>query len=158
MKTVIWGSPNRMIDLAHSLFNQTINLIIIEKKNYVLSKKYWLKFIITDTSDISGKTMHRHCITTIIKCWSYVIMLYSTYNSQTRNTESESIQKLTNGRNGCDDLAKLELVEDGSLTSSIKTNHQNSHFFLGEKPTEKLRECQPHFSFWLLIPTHLHAN
>ena len=63
-----------------------------------------------------------------------------------------SIQELTNGRNGCDDLTKLELVEDGSLTSSIKTNHQNSHFFLGEKPAEKFRECQPHFSFLAVDP------
>lgn len=66
-------------------------------------------------------------------------------------------EELTNGRNRGHDLTKLELVEDGGLTSSIKTNHQNSHFFLGKKPAEKLRECQPHsFGFRSLhiIPKH----
>lgn len=53
-------------------------------------------------------------------------------------------KELTNGGNCCDDLTELELVEDGGLTSSIKTNHQNSHLFLGKKPAEKLRECKPH--------------
>lgn len=64
-------------------------------------------------------------------------------------------KKLTNCRNCGDDLTKLELVQDGGLTSSIKTNHQNSHLFLGKKPAEKLRECQPHlFGFRsLYIPT-----
>lgn len=70
-------------------------------------------------------------------------------------TNDESTQKLTDSWNGCDNLAKLELVKDGCLTSGIKTNHQNSHFFLGKKPAEKLCECQPHCSFWLQIPTHL---
>lgn len=56
----------------------------------------------------------------------------------------KSKQKLTDGRDCCDDLAKLELVEDSCLTSCIKTNHQNSHFLLGKKPTEKLCERKPH--------------
>lgn len=53
---------------------------------------------------------------------------------------------LTNGGDGGDNFSELELVQDGGLTGSIKTHHQNSHLPLGEKPAEELRECQPHFS------------
>ena len=38
-----------------------------------------------------------------------------------------------NGWNGGDDLTELELVEDGGLTSSIETDHENSHLFLANK-------------------------
>ena len=33
---------------------------------------------------------------------------------------------LTNGRDGGDDLTKLELVEDRGLTGSVETDHENS--------------------------------
>jgi len=39
-------------------------------------------------------------------------------------------EKLTNSRDGGDNFSKLELVENGGLTSRIETNHQNSHFLL----------------------------
>lgn len=32
----------------------------------------------------------------------------------------------TNSRNGRDDFTQLELVEDGSFTSSVETNHQDT--------------------------------
>ena len=34
------------------------------------------------------------------------------------------------GGDGGDDLAELELVEDGGLTSGIETDHKNTHFLL----------------------------
>lgn len=34
---------------------------------------------------------------------------------------------LTDGRDGGDDLSELQLVQDGGLTSGIKTNHQNTY-------------------------------
>lgn len=90
------------------------------------------------------------------KCHKHISIVNKNYKWA---LESESIEELTNGGNGCDDLAKLELVENGGLTSSIETDHQNSHFFLGKKPAEQFRECQPHFWSWLWIPTHfLHSD
>jgi len=53
--------------------------------------------------------------------------------------------QLTNGWNSGDDLSKFELVEDSRLTSSIETNHQNTHLFLRKEPAEQLSEWQPHF-------------
>ena len=93
-------------------------------------------------------------VTHIVKIKEYLTnsIEYSNRNRTKRGKKRNRVQKLTNGRNCCNDLSELELVEDSGLTSSIKTNHQNSHFLLGEKPTEKLRECQSHFSFSLWIP------
>ena len=51
---------------------------------------------------------------------------------------------LTNGWNGGDDLAKLEPVQDGGLTSSIETNHEDTHLFLRKQLAEQLPERQPH--------------
>jgi hypothetical protein len=39
----------------------------------------------------------------------------------------------TDGRNCCDDFAELQLVENGGLTSSIETNHKNTHLLRGAK-------------------------
>jgi len=50
----------------------------------------------------------------------------------------------TNCGNGCDNFSQLELVQDGSLTSSIKTYHENTHLFLSKEPAKKLGERQPH--------------
>jgi hypothetical protein len=36
----------------------------------------------------------------------------------------------TDGRDGGDDLAQLELIENGGLAGSVKTNHQNAHLLL----------------------------
>ena len=36
----------------------------------------------------------------------------------------------TNGGDGCDNFTKLELVEDGGLSSSVQTDHQDSHLLL----------------------------
>jgi hypothetical protein len=54
--------------------------------------------------------------------------------------------RLTDGRNGGDDLPKLQLVKDGRLTGSIETNHKNAHLLLGEEPLEQLGEREPHRS------------
>jgi len=43
-----------------------------------------------------------------------------------------------------DDLTKLELVEDGGLSGSIQTNHQDSHLLLSPQLIEQLRECKTH--------------
>lgn len=52
--------------------------------------------------------------------------------------------ELTNGGDSGDDFTELELVQDGGLTSSIETHHQNPHFLLRKQPAEQLRERQPH--------------
>ena len=64
------------------------------------------------------------------------------------------MQTHTNCGNGCDDLSQLELVQDGSLTSSIKTYHKNTHLFLGKEPAKKFGERQPHLLFQLDAEIH----
>ena len=39
-----------------------------------------------------------------------------------------------------DDLAKLELVENGGLAGSVQSDHQNAHFRLAEQPLEQTLE------------------
>lgn len=56
----------------------------------------------------------------------------------------KEISGLTDGGDCSDNFSKLEFVKDGSLTSSIKTYHKNSHLLLGKKPAEQLCEGQPH--------------
>lgn len=40
--------------------------------------------------------------------------------------------RLTDGGDSGDDFAELELVENGGLSGSIQTHHENSHLLLGE--------------------------
>ena len=60
------------------------------------------------------------------------------------------------------DLSAVELVQDCSFTSSIETDHTNSHFFHSKKPTDQFGEIQPQFFKFQLnsesisqIPVHL---
>lgn len=50
----------------------------------------------------------------------------------------------TDGGDGCDDFAELQLVEDGGLSGGVQTNHQDSHLLLAPEPVEQLRECETH--------------
>jgi hypothetical protein len=51
---------------------------------------------------------------------------------------------LTDGGDGGDDLAELELVEDGSFIDSVETDHEDLHLLLDEQPAEELPEREPH--------------
>ncbi len=62
--------------------------------------------------------------------------------------------RLTDGRNGGDDLPKLQLIKNGRLTGSIETNHKNAHLLLGEEPLKQLGESKPHRSSWLGRKSH----
>jgi hypothetical protein len=53
-------------------------------------------------------------------------------------------ERRTYGGDGGDDLAELELVEDGGLTGRVETNHEDPHLLLGEEAAEQLREREPH--------------
>lgn len=66
-----------------------------------------------------------------------------------------SVLGLTDGWDCRHNLPKLELVQNGGLTSSIETNHKDTHLFLGKKPAEQLGKCQPHF---LSSGGSLHTN
>jgi hypothetical protein len=55
---------------------------------------------------------------------------------------------LTDGRNGGDDLPKLQLVQNSGLTSGVETYHENAHLLLGEEPLKQLGESEPHRSSW----------
>jgi hypothetical protein len=48
--------------------------------------------------------------------------------------------RLTDG----DDLAELELVEDGDFTGGVEADHEDPHLLLGEEPAEELPEHEPH--------------
>jgi len=50
----------------------------------------------------------------------------------------------TDGGNGRDDLAELELVENGGLSGSVETDHENSHLLLSEEVLEDSRKGHPH--------------
>jgi hypothetical protein len=51
---------------------------------------------------------------------------------------------LTDGGDGGDDLAELQLVEDGGLSGGVESHHQDPHLLLGEQPAEQLGERKPH--------------
>jgi len=58
----------------------------------------------------------------------------------------------SNCRNGCDNFTKLQLVENGSLSGSIQTDHQNSHLLLSPETVEDLGKCETHdcgVGWWL---------
>jgi len=60
----------------------------------------------------------------------------------------DSLNVKADGRDSGDNFAELELVEDGGLASSVKTDHQNAHLLLlheqGEE-AKKLRSGETHF-------------
>jgi len=48
-----------------------------------------------------------------------------------------SLDVETDGGNGCNNLTELELVKDGGLTSSIKTDHKDTHILLAKETAEE---------------------
>ena len=68
-----------------------------------------------------------------------------------KHENSSKLERLTNGWNRGDDLAKLELVQDGGLTSSVETNHEDTHLFLCKESAEQLPERQPHLFQTLFV-------
>ena len=53
-------------------------------------------------------------------------------------------EDLTDGRNGSDDLTKLQLVEDGCFPCSIEADHEDAHLPLGKQALEELGEREAH--------------
>ena len=54
-----------------------------------------------------------------------------------------SLNVETNGGDGGDNLTQLQLVQDGGLTGSIKTNHKDTHLLLaGEELGENVSHCE----------------
>lgn len=52
-------------------------------------------------------------------------------------------RQFTNGRNGGDNFAKLEFVQDGGLAGSIETDHQDTHLLFA-KEIKEFREAEAH--------------
>lgn len=50
----------------------------------------------------------------------------------------------TNGRDGGDDFAQFQLVEDSRLSSRIQADHQDTHLLLAPEAVEQLRERETH--------------
>jgi hypothetical protein len=58
--------------------------------------------------------------------------------------EFNSLNVKSDGWNWWDNLAQLELVENGCFTGGIETEHQGSELFLSEKITEDFSEVKTH--------------
>mmetsp|Transcript_37923 Transcript_37923/g.88757 ORF Transcript_37923/g.88757 Transcript_37923/m.88757 type:complete len:225 (-) Transcript_37923:6-680(-) len=56
----------------------------------------------------------------------------------------DSLDVEANGRDGRDDLAELQLVQDGGLARSVEADHEDAHILLAEELAEDLREGEPH--------------
>lgn len=54
----------------------------------------------------------------------------------------------TNGWDGVQDLSEFELINNGGLSGSIKTKHEDSGLFLSEHSVEHFSEGKSHFSFF----------
>ena len=54
----------------------------------------------------------------------------------------------TDGRDGGDNLAQLELVQDGGLTGGIQSDHQDTHLLLAEERAEQLSKRVSHGCSW----------
>ena len=59
-----------------------------------------------------------------------------------------SLFSLTNGGDGCYNLAQLQLIQDSCLSGRVETHHQNPHLLLAKKALKKASE-RSHFSLSL---------
>eukprot|EP00327_Prymnesium_parvum_P018964 CAMPEP_0113240970 /NCGR_PEP_ID=MMETSP0008_2-20120614/6546_1 /TAXON_ID=97485 /ORGANISM="Prymnesium parvum" /LENGTH=245 /DNA_ID=CAMNT_0000088345 /DNA_START=136 /DNA_END=874 /DNA_ORIENTATION=- /assembly_acc=CAM_ASM_000153 len=59
---------------------------------------------------------------------------------------------------GGDDLAKLELVENGGLARGVKAHHEDAHILLAEELAEKLRERETHGSWKCFLTSAPHPH
>jgi len=60
----------------------------------------------------------------------------------------DSLDVEADSGNRGDNLTKLELVQNGGFSGSVKTDHQNSHLFLSPQSIKQLRECETHVCVW----------
>lgn len=51
---------------------------------------------------------------------------------------------LTDSRDSGDDLAELELVEDGRLSGGIESDHEDTHLLLAEEAGDYVAPSSPH--------------
>merc|ERR1711959_360252 len=56
----------------------------------------------------------------------------------------EGLNVEANRRNRGDDLTQLELVQDGGLSGSVESDHQNTHLLLAPQAVEQLGERETH--------------
>ena len=54
------------------------------------------------------------------------------------------MERRTDCGNGGDDFTELELVQNRGLSSSIETDHQNSHLLLSPQAIKQSGECDTH--------------
>jgi len=65
----------------------------------------------------------------------------------------DSFDVEADGRNGGDDFAQFQLVENGGFTGRVQPHHQNSHFLLAEQTLKKATEVETHFRFFFSVAT-----
>jgi len=56
----------------------------------------------------------------------------------------DSLDVETDCGDGGNDFTELQLVENGGLSGSIETDHENSHLLLSPEAVEQTRECETH--------------
>ena len=59
---------------------------------------------------------------------------------------------------GGDNLAQLELVENGGLAGRVQAHHENAHLLLAEQATEYTRYSQTHFCYDVIISLSYFAD
>jgi len=55
------------------------------------------------------------------------------------------------GRNGGDDLAQFQLVQNGGFAGRVQPHHQDTHLLLAEQTLEKAAEVETHFYFRIFV-------
>mmetsp|Transcript_6977 Transcript_6977/g.13780 ORF Transcript_6977/g.13780 Transcript_6977/m.13780 type:complete len:213 (+) Transcript_6977:154-792(+) len=48
------------------------------------------------------------------------------------------------GRDRCDDLTELQLVEDGGFSGCVQSHHENSHLLIPKHPLPEVAKCESH--------------
>ena len=76
-------------------------------------------------------------------------MWHVNYGLRTPDSERDvlvlhSLDVEANRWDGGDNLAELELVEDGGLTGGVEADHQDAHILLAEELAEELAEREAH--------------
>lgn len=72
--------------------------------------------------------------------------------SHTQAAYHHERRRRTDGRNGRDDLAELQLVQDGGLASGIQADHQNAHLLVAHEALPQLAERGAHGRACVVVP------
>ncbi|EEQ37837.1 ADP-ribosylation factor 1 [Clavispora lusitaniae ATCC 42720] len=85
------------------------------------------------------------CVSEVVSPqWSDLVLSTDIPNGEGNVLVLNGLDVETNSRNGGHNLTKLQLVQDGGLTSGVQADHQDSHFLVTKKVGKQLGERQTH--------------